>query len=292
MVEQRQDERQPNAIFCSRRRILAGGAAVLAGSRAVAHARKPNSKAQREQAISAIPFAKLNAPTQQKIRSVIDDCSVYRRLPIQVVHADPEMHLFLIRYPEVVVNMWELMGITKVQIRRVAPYLLHSSDGAGTVGTAELVYGDQDTHIIYGKGYYEGNLVRNRIDGECVLVLKTGYHKGDDGRTYVTNRLDVFVSIKNVGAELVAKTLQPVIGKTADHNFVESTKFLAQISQQAEINRVGMQRLAMRLQRVDAKIRQEFSRIADSAHDRARIRSQQLATQKPAEIMSSDNMGG
>jgi hypothetical protein len=261
----------------SRRRLLArgavltGGALLLGGSHLMAAA-KTSAKVDRKQAIADIPFDKLNAPTRTKIQGVIDDVSVYRRLPVQVVNADPELHVFLIRYPEVVVNMWELMGITKVQLRRIAPYLLQSHDGAGTIGTAELVYGDQDTHVIYGKGYYEGNLVRKRINGECVLLLKTAYTEAEDGRVYITNRLDVFVSIRNIGAELIAKTLQPVIGKTADHNFVESTKFLAQISQQAAINRGGMQRLAGKLKRVDGQVRAEFSRIAVAANDRAQSR--------------------
>ena len=273
----------------SRRQLLAGSAMLLGGSQLVAapkSSKKNSTKANRAQAIANIPFDKLNAPTQKKLREVTDDFSVYRRLPIQVVNADPELHLFLIRYPEIVVNMWELMGITNVQLRRVAPYLLKSSDGAGTIGTAELVYGDQDTHVIYGTGYYEGNLVRKRINGKCVLVLKTGYHEAEDGRGYITNRLDVFVHVENVGAELIAKTLQPVIGKTADHNFVESTKFLAQISQQAAINRAGMQRLAGKLQRVDGRVRQEFSRIAVAANDRAQLRTEKLV-KRPTDMSGS-----
>ncbi|MEO2009497.1 MAG: hypothetical protein ABGX22_12550, partial [Pirellulaceae bacterium] len=64
---------------------------------------------------------------------------------------------------------------------------------------------------------------------------------------------------------------------TADHNFVASTKFLGQISQQAAINRSGMQRLASRLTRIDGRLQHEFSRIAMAANDRARVRAEQNA---------------
>lgn len=255
----------------SRRRMLFAGAMFL-GTPGFASA-KPSSRVSREQSIADIPFSKLNAPTQQKLRAVLENYSIHRRLPTQTVPADPELHLFLIRYPEVVVNMWELMGVTKVNIRRVGPYLSQAQDGAGTFSTVELAYGDRDTHVIYCKGYYEGTLVFKRIEGECVLVLKTSYRTADDGRVYITNRLDVFVAIHNAGAELIARTLQPFIGKTADHNFIESTKFLGQISQQAAINRSGMQRLAGRLTRIDSRIQHEFFRIAMAANDRARLRA-------------------
>jgi hypothetical protein len=267
---------QTTTFGLSRRSMLFAGAMLL-GAPGLVAAAKPSARVSRERSIADIPFSKLNAPTQKKLRSVLDNYSIYRRLPVQVIPADPELHLFLIRYPEVVVNMWELMGITKVQIRRVGPYISQASDGAGTISTVELAYGDRDTHVIYCKGHYEGTLVRKRIEGECVLLLKTSYKTADDGRTYITNRLDVFVVIHNVGAELIARTLQPVIGKTADHNFVASTKFLGQISQQAAINRSGMQRLASRLTRIDGRLQHEFSRIAMAANDRARVRAEQNA---------------
>jgi hypothetical protein len=280
MEKTARDSPRPTSRHCSfsRRQLLSGAIAAFGAAPLFAASKRKSSNATRDEAIADIPFDKLTGPTQKKLREVVEDYSIYRRLPVQVVHADPELHVFLIRYPEIVVNMWELMGITKVQLRRLGPYLLQSNDGAGTTGTSELVYGDQNTHIMYGKGYYEGNLVHKRINGECVLIVKTSCEEDDDGRIYVTNRLDVFVSIGSIGAELVAKTLQPVIGKTADQNFVESTKFLGQISQQAAINRTGMQRLSTRLNRVDPRVAQEFSRISLAANDRAQLRTEQLAT--------------
>jgi hypothetical protein len=54
-------------------------------------------------------------------------------------------------------------------------YLLDASDGAGTFSNVELVYGTRDTHVVYGKGFYEGPLLRRRVNGKCVLLLQSGY---------------------------------------------------------------------------------------------------------------------
>ena len=63
----------------------------------------------------------------------------------------------------------------------------------------------------------------------------------------MTNRLDVFLQVDHVGVDALTRTLHPLFGKSADLNFVESTKFLERISRTSAENGPGMQRLARRL---------------------------------------------
>ena len=212
----------------------------------------------RREAVAAIPFDRLDASSQAKLRAVVDQPTIYRRLPVTVVDSDPDMYLFLIRYPEVVVNMWQLMGVTKVKVNRTGDYTLDAADGAGTSGQIELVYGDRESHIYYSEGAYEGPLFRRLIRGRCVLVLKSEYCQTMDQRMYVTNRLDMFVQLENIGAELLAKTLLPLVGKTADQNFIESSRFLSQVSIAAETKPEKLRGLAGRLENVDPQVRTQF----------------------------------
>ena len=82
-------------------------------------------------------------------------------------------------------------------------------------------------------------------------MLQSGAVQETNGRNYVTVRVDSFVCIEQMGIELVAKTVQPWINKTADRNFIETLGFVSTFSQTAEKNPQGMQRLAARLQQVD-----------------------------------------
>jgi hypothetical protein len=52
--------------------------------------------------------------------------------------------------------------------------------------------------------------------------------------------------------------VQPWINQTADRNFIETLGFVSTFSQTAERNPQGMQRLAARLQTVDAPTRNEL----------------------------------
>ena len=223
----------------------------------------------RQDAIATIPFDKLDERARQKLTGVVRQPSIFRRMPLTVVESDPEMYLFLIRYPEVVVNMWQLMGVTKVQVQRTGEFTLDAADGSGTAGQIELVYGDRDKHVYYSEGAYEGPLFRRLIRGRCVLVLTSEYRQTADQRVYVTSRLDMFVQLDNIGAELLAKTLQPLVGKTADQNFVESSRFIEQVTLAAETKPDKLQNVGERLSNVEPKLRTEFVSLTQQVAGRA-----------------------
>lgn len=234
------------------------------------------SRAQRQleqqtkrEAIEAIPFDQLAEEAHAKLWSVVSRPSLYRRMPTAVIPSDPDLYVFLVRHPEVIVNMWDLMGITKVKINRNADYVFNASDGAGTDSRVELIYGDQNLHVMFAEGTYEGPLLKNEIRGRCVLVLRSNYAKAQDSNTYVTSLLDVFLQIDNVGAELIARTLHPIVGSTADQNFVESVKFVGQVTQAAESRPQRLQQLSQRLTKINGPVRQQFSTLAAIAGKRA-----------------------
>ncbi len=219
-----------------------------------------------------IPFHRLTPEAKQRIGSVIERPSMFRRMPINVVDCDPNLHRFLVRHPEVIVNIWQLMGITKVECDRIGPYTVDAKDGVGTVTKVELVYGDKNTHLIYCEGEYEGPLFRRPLTGRCVLLLKSDYKQDKEERWNVTNRLAIFLQVDHVGVDVFTRTLHPLLGKSADINFVESTNFLERISQTSEANGPGMQRLSSRLDNVDADVRQRFAELTSLIHEGAQRR--------------------
>jgi hypothetical protein len=227
------------------------------------------SKQARQSAIRALPMNQLNEKTRRKIASVVDSPSIYRRLPITTIDCDPDLYVFLVRYPEVVVNIWQIMGVTKMSARRTGTYEIQSDDGVGTKSTADLVYGTPKTHVYYCEGSYNGPLLLRALKARCVVVLQSEYLRGRDGKPQVQSRLDIFLKIDNMAASVIAKTVHPLVGTTADHNFVESMKFLENLSNTAQENGAGVQRLASRLTNTTIPVRRRFSDVAELAYRRA-----------------------
>lgn len=227
------------------------------------------SAAARRSAAQSIPFDKLDAESREKVNSVLSNVSIYRRLPVRVVNCDPDLYLFLVRHPDVVVNIWEILGVAQIQLRQIDIDTFRIVESEGTVATLEFLYHGRDQQIVYGTWTYTGPLLAHKITGTCLAVLKTGYVKGSDGKYYVTSRLDGFLSVNSGGAELLARTLQPLVVKNVDNNFIQTIAFLGSMSKTAEVNMGGMQRLAGRLTHVQPETRQQLSTVVASVAQRA-----------------------
>lgn len=100
------------------------------------------------------------------------------------------------------------------------------------------------------------------IKGRGVLLLKSGYVRETDGRYYVTCRLDSFLAIEPGAVELITKTVQPLVGRTADNNFFQTMSFVGSLSRTIESNNRGVQRLAAQLEHVQPEVRSRFATLA------------------------------
>lgn len=243
------------------------------------------NRAAREDAIRGIPFHNLSQQAQQRIAAVVRKPTMFRRMPVTSIRCDPELHRFSIRQPEVIVSIWQLMGITQVTAQRTAPYVLKCNDGVGTVTDMELIYGDNDTHVILCEGSYDGPLFRKPLKGRCVLVLRSGAKQQGAGYQ-ITNMLDVFVQVDHAGLDIFAKTLHPLLGKSADINFTESMRFMEKMSRAAENNSEGMQHMIGRLQDLQPKVRDNFKQVVSNVNARYahEIASRSLSTAKASQL--------
>jgi hypothetical protein len=223
----------------------------------------------RNEAISALPFDQLSEEAQAKIGAVVTRPTIYRRLPTETISCDGQMYLTLVRNPDIIVNIWQLMDVTDVTMDRSGPYSFTSDDKAGTLSQVEMLYGTANTHLYYATTHYEGPMFARPVNARVVLLLRSEYVRGADGVPGITSVMDAFIKIDHLTANIVARTMAPVVGKTADHNFVESFRFLARVSQTAEANGPGLQQLAMKLQRVNPAIRQQFADVAGAVAQRA-----------------------
>jgi hypothetical protein len=244
---------------------------------ASAYAAPPNdatsNAAARNQAIRAIPWNNLAEPYRRDVQYVVRNASVYRQLPTRVIDCDPDLFSFLLRHPDVVVDVWRLMGISRVSLERTSADTFRGTDGAGTTGHVAYAYADWQSNarnlaVIYADGAYDGKPFTTPLRARSVLVLHSVASQDAKGRTHVTVRIDSFVHIDQVGVELIAKTVQPWLNRIADQNFVETVSFVSTFSRTAERNPQGMERLAARLPSVDEPTRRELVQLCYQTAER------------------------
>ena len=230
-----------------------------------------STREARDAAIQRIPFQQLTPEAGARLKTVVTGSSYFRSMPSETVDCDPEMFSFLVRHPEVIVNIWEVMEVTKVSLQRSGLYQLQGSDGAGTSSKMDLVFGNESMHIYFANGSYQGSLWARELNGKCVVILHNRPGPLPNGKQGIVASMDVFMKLDNLGADLVVKTLGPLMGKTADYNFTECASFFSQISQTAENNPYGIQQLAKRLTKIDPSIRDQFIATTNSVAQRSSL---------------------
>jgi hypothetical protein len=245
-----------------------------------------NTKAARDEATKAIPWKNLDRNAQAAVQDIVTNTSIYRRLPPQTIDCEPDLFLNLLKNPEIVVNMWTTLGVTKMSMDRLGPGSYKMSDGEGTTGSARVLVADDDMHLIISDGSYTGSLYPRAIKGRCVLLLRHNFAQDQRGRILITCNLDMFLAIDNFGVEVIAKTFQSTVGKATDHNFAETTSFVSKLSKTAETNPDGVVRLTQKLQNVDPPVKQEFCALAEAVNEKLtlakRVYQQQQASIQPA----------
>jgi hypothetical protein len=231
--------------------------------RAMADGVATSSRSARSDAMRAIPWQQIAPQYRRAAQDVVKDASLYRRLPTRVIDCDPEVFTFLLQHPEVVIDVWRVMGISQVSLEKLPNGAYRGSDSAGTVGTVRFIHNSwgkdaENLAVVYADGAYDGKPFIKPLKAKSVIVLRSGSIQETNGRHYITVRIDSFLKIEQMGVELVAKTVQPWISQTADRNFIETLTFVSNFSRTAEKNPQGMKRLATRLDAVEPPIRDEL----------------------------------
>ncbi|HEY2882620.1 MAG TPA: hypothetical protein VGJ15_09310 [Pirellulales bacterium] len=220
------------------------------------------SRSARDEAARSIPLDKLSPQARSKVAAVLGDSSLFRHLPVQTVDCEPDLFAYVAANPDVMVNIWELMGVTSVTFERIDADHFRCSDGDGTVARVETVYRAPDMQIVYAEGSYDGPFFPKPVHGACIAVLRYTSAKDANGRFYETAKLDTFLHVDNVGVEFLAKVFQGLMGRTIDHNFSETILFMGSVSRTAEVNPHGMQKMISRLDQIDVQRRREFAAVS------------------------------
>ena len=255
--------------------------AALSTATGAASSDATSNQAARQEALRAIPWRHLAPEHRHAAQFVVKNASMYRRLPTRVIDCDPDMFNFLLQHPEVVIDVWRVMGISQVKLEKMPDGTYRGTDGAGTTGNVRYLFTNwgqnaQNLAVVYAEGSYEGKPFVMPLKAQSILLLRSQAVREASGRHHVTVTVDSFVRIEQVGVELFAMTVQPWISKTADRNFIETLSFVSNFSRTAEKNPQGMQRLASRLVGIDEPTRSALVAVCFRTAERYAQREPQL----------------
>src|SRR5688572_9271055 len=184
--------------------ILLVAAICAATPHAFADASATSSRAARNEAMRAIPWKQIAPQYRRAAQNVVNNASLYRRLPTRVIDCDPDVFTFLLQHPEVVIDVWRVMGISQVSLDKLPSGAYRGSDSAGTAGTVRFIHNSwgkdaENTLVVFADGAYDGKPFVKPLKAKSVILLRSGSVQETNGRHYITVRIDSFMKIEQMG---------------------------------------------------------------------------------------------
>jgi hypothetical protein len=246
--------------------IVGGTVPHAAAAPTPSDAVSPN-RAARLQAAAAVPLDRLPASEQRACEQCLAASTLHRRLPPATVSCDGGFLEFVLERPEVLVDVWRVLGISRLSIDPTGPGRWRLADGYGTVGSVRLVHrerrADGGLFVYLGRGGYSGPLAPHDLTGSCVVIVRHAPAGVDAaGRERHEVRIDAFLDVDGLGLELVTRALQPLIVHSAAANLREIALFISQFAAAAERNPAAIARLASRMTRTSPEDRRTLVALA------------------------------
>lgn len=231
-----------------------------------------SSRDAREAARKALGLEGMNAEDRRDAESVLRHPTLYRRLPLETFTCDRDLLDFALAKPEVIVDVWRVLGISRLSLDPTAPGRWRMSDGWGTEGTLRLLRHEHTPQgnllVLLGKGGYHGPLAPQQLTGTClVLVRCREVGKAADGSARHTMQVDAFLDADGVGLEIVTRSLQGLVCRSSASNLHEICQFMAELSATSGENPAGVARLSARLTKVDPDARRSFAALVRGVAD-------------------------
>jgi len=240
----------------------------------------------RRQAIAAIPLDAMSAADRRTVEKSLRSTTLYRRLPVATISCDAALLEFILAKPETLVDVWRVLGISRLSLDPAGPGQWQLADGYGTFGTVRLVHAARRDGggllVFHGRGGYTGPLAPKRLTGSCLVVLRHAATEPDGvGRPRQTVQIDAFLDVDGLGLEIVTRTLQPLITRSAAANVHEISLFVTQFAAAGARNPAGVERLAGRMARTAAADRTRLVRLTTGSR-----RSQPPAMASPEQMQA------
>jgi hypothetical protein len=185
-----------------------------------------SSRRVRGDAIEELDLQRLPRPNQQLVQGVIDEVSLFRRLPSFRCEVDPLVYDYFIHHPDVAVAIWRTMGISELAMSRTGDWSYSMDTSDGTTGTIRVLYRSRESCLILCDGMFKSPLLQAPVAARSVMHVRTRFSTDQTGRTFATQHADMFVSFPSQKIETVAKLISPVSNVIVDRNFQEISLFV------------------------------------------------------------------
>lgn len=188
-----------------------------------------SDSALRDEALQRLNRLTFTASGRQTANQVVDNLSLYRRLPEVRFEVDPDTYDYFVGNPDSVVALWQALGISAINLREVKQYHYQMNNPDGTVSDVYYLRRTKNENVIYCDGEFKSPFLAKPIAAKGILCLYTTFEE-EDGVTFARHHADALISFPSTAVETAARLISPVSNYIADRNFQEISLFMHTMS--------------------------------------------------------------
>jgi hypothetical protein len=185
-----------------------------------------SSRRIRDEAIDDLPLDNLRPANRELAYEIVDDISIFRRLPTVRCEMTPAVYSYFRSNPDMAVGIWHTMGISEMVLEQKSTYAYEMATGDGTHGTINIIHRSANNLLMLCSGDFLNPVTNRTINARALFHLVTRFQRDDTGRTWLTHHADMFVMFPSTTIEAIARMISPVSNRICDQNFEEITLFV------------------------------------------------------------------
>ncbi len=185
-----------------------------------------SSRRVRKKAVSEFPYHLMSQQNKATALSIVDDLSLYRRLPTLELETDRRCYEFFTKHPDMAVSIWRAMEISRVEMTRKSESLFVTDTKDGTSGTVQVLLNTPDNYVVTCHGEFKSPAIKKPIKAIAMMHLKPTFSENGT----VTHQLDMYVAFPSPAIGAIARLISPVSNRIADRNFEEISLFVEMMS--------------------------------------------------------------
>lgn len=221
------------------------------------------------QACRSLDVNRVPADKRSTLQTVMDDVTLYRKLPTIQFEVDQQAYQYLLNHPDVAVSIWRALEISKVDVRQIGKDTYHCDGGDGTLAKLEFLSRGQQEQIVHCEGEFANPFWGKPIRSSSILRIQQSFQQQANGRTLVVHEAEVFIAFPSRPTETAARMFSPIGNIIADRNFRELSLFVHTMSKAMVLQPQWVESIAGELQGVDRKRPQELVDLTRAVHVRA-----------------------
>jgi len=234
-------------------------------NRVVAVQKGTSARTLRNAAQKGLPLEKLSAEKRQQVEALLQSTSLFRQLPVYSFECNPGLYRFFLTNPDVVVSIWQALGISEFEMWPTAKDTYRADAGDGSFGIVEELYRSDLESLVLCNGVYKSPLLVRPIRAKALMHLEARLLPQADGTTNVEHRIHLFVTFPSQTVETAAKIISPVSNLIVDRNFREVSLFIHMMSMALERQPGWVERLVGKMEDVTDTQKKQFLQLAARA---------------------------